>query len=161
MNIDASFVPARMLGEGIGYGYQGKGTKIMAIVDREGLPTAVLAASNEYHEVTLVQLTLNLSVVEVGPKRLIGDKGFDSDGWDEELKKQDIEMIAPHKVTRKMKTQDGRSLRRMSRRFIVERTFAWLKWCRRLTSRWDYYLHTFQSFIELASINLYLKKNLR
>jgi hypothetical protein len=33
--IDASFVPARMRGEGIGYGYQGKGTKIMAIVDRE------------------------------------------------------------------------------------------------------------------------------
>ncbi|MEM6911555.1 MAG: transposase [Verrucomicrobiota bacterium] len=36
--IDGMFVPARLGGEEVGFGYKGKGTKIMAIVDREGLP---------------------------------------------------------------------------------------------------------------------------
>jgi transposase len=156
--IDASFVPSRKGGEGIGYGYRGKGTKSMAIVDRQGFVTAFTAASNEFHEVTLVQLTLDFSVVEVGPHKLIGDKGFDSDRLDTELRQQNIELIAPHKENRKQyKTQDGRPLRRMKRHYIIERTFAWLKSCRRLTSRWDYYLRNFIGFIEIASFNLYLK----
>lgn len=157
--IDAMFVPARMAGEEIGYGYKGKGTKIMAIVDRKGLPTAVAAYSNEHHEVKLVQLTLDLSVVEVSPERLIGDTGFDSDRLDEELRSEGIEMIAPHKRSRKKKsTQDQRLLRRMRRRFTVERTFSWLKWSRRIAQRWDYYWSNFLGFVELACVGLYLKR---
>ncbi len=158
--IDGMFIPARMGGEEIGYGYKGKGTKIMAIVDREGLPTAIGAFSNNHHEVKLVQLTLDFSVVEVSPENLIGDTGFDSDDLDEELKeKYEINLISPHKKNRtKKKTQDGRSLRRMKRRFIVERTFSWLKWSRRIAQRWDYYVSNFLGFVELAAIQLYLKR---
>jgi transposase len=157
--IDGSFVPSRLGGQEIGYGHKGKGTKIMAIVDRKGLVTAVSAASNVYHEVTLVQLTLDFSLVEVSPEKLIGDKGFDSDSLDEALKQKQIELIAPHKKNRKkLKTQDQRSLQRMKRRFVIERTFAWLKWSRRITSRWDYYLHNFLGFTEIASLQLYLKR---
>ena len=157
--IDAMFIPARMGGEEIGYGYKGKGTKIMAIVDRKGLPAAVAAFSNEHHEVKLVQLTLDFSVVEATPERLIGDTGFDSDELDKDLKEAGIEMIAPHKQNRKRtRTQDGRSLRRMWRRFTVERTFSWLKWSRRIAQRWDYYCSNFLGFVELACLRLYLKR---
>lgn len=157
--IDASFVPAHGGGDGVGYGYKGKGTKILAIVDKQGLPTAVATASNEYHEVTLVQLTLQFSLVEASPQKLLGDKGYDSDELDEVLDKQGIEMIAPNKKNRKSnKKQDGRMLRRMRRRFTVERTFAWFKWCRRLATRWDYHMANFLGFIELASLRLYLNR---
>jgi hypothetical protein len=47
-------------------------------------------------------------------------------------------MIAPHKSNRKLKTQDGRRLRRYARRWIVERFFAWLQWKRRLLVRWEH-----------------------
>ncbi len=48
-------------------------------------------------------------------------------------------MIAPHRSTGKLKTQDGRHLRRSQRRWLVERFFAWLQWKRRLLIRWEYY----------------------
>lgn len=157
--IDGSFIPARMGGDEVGFGYKGKGTKIMAIVDREGLPAAVAAVSAERHEVKLVQLTFDFSLVEASPEKLIGDLAYDSDDLDEDLKGCGVEMIAPHKKSRvKKPTQDGRKLRRMARRFVVERTFSWLKWCRRICTRWEYHSSNFLGFLELACIKLYLKR---
>lgn len=64
-------------------------------------------------------------MIEAKPESLIGDRAYDRDPLDEELRKQGIEMIAPHKSNRtKPKTQDGRRLRRYDRRWIVERFFA-------------------------------------
>ncbi|MEM6912169.1 MAG: transposase [Verrucomicrobiota bacterium] len=132
--------------------------KDLAIVDLEGLPTAIAAASNKHHEVKLVQLSLDLLVVEVSPERLIGDAAYDSDELDETLAQQGIEMIAPHKKNRKRKpTQDKRMLRRMGRRFSVERTFAWMRWSRRLTSRWEFKWLNFLGFIELSALQLDLR----
>jgi hypothetical protein len=65
-----------------------------------------------HHEVTLVQLSFDFYMIEAKPKNLIGDKVYDSDALDEELKKDDVEMIASHRSTRKLKTQDERRLRR-------------------------------------------------
>lgn len=42
-----------------------------------------------------------------------------------------VELIAPHRRTRKQRTQDGRPLRRYRRRWKVERLFAWLQNFRR------------------------------
>lgn len=63
---------------------------------------------------------------------LIGARAYDSDGLDDELKQDGVNMLAPHRSTRKLKTQDGRHLRRYERRWLVERFFAWLQWKRRL-----------------------------
>ena len=49
-----------------------------------------------HHEVTLVQLSFDFYMIESKPDKLIGDKAFDSDPLDEELRGQGIEMIAPH-----------------------------------------------------------------
>jgi IS4 transposase len=48
------------------------------------------------------------------------------------LKKLDIELIAPHKADgKRVKTQDGRKLRRYKRRWKIEHLFAWLQNFRR------------------------------
>ena len=78
---------------------------------------------------------------------------------DEALKKQGVEMIAPHRSNRHLKTQDGRRLRRYARRWIVERYFAWLQWKRRLVVRWEDYASNFLGFVELASITMLLKRS--
>jgi IS5 family transposase len=73
-----------------------------------------------------VEMSFDFYMIEAKPQNLIGDKAYDSDELDESLKKQGVEMIAPHRSNRKLKTQDKRRLRRYERRRLVERYFAWL-----------------------------------
>src|SRR5438552_394538 len=80
--IDATFASAKGGGEQIGPTRRGKGTKIMAIVDRHGLPLAVTTHAANHHEVTLVQLTFDFYMIEAKPENLIGDKAYDSDALD-------------------------------------------------------------------------------
>jgi len=156
--IDATFASAKGGGDAIGKTRRGKGVKILAIVDRHGLPLSVSTHAANHHEVTLVQLSFDFYMIEAKPENLIGDKAYDSDALDESLKKQGVEMIAPHRSNRKRKTQDQRRLRRYERRWLVERYFAWLQWKRRLLVRWEYYAVNFLGFVQLASITMLLKR---
>jgi transposase len=70
-----------------------------------------------------------------------------------------IALIAPHRRNRKKrKTQDGRSLRRYARRWLVERFFAWMQWKRRLLTRWEYYAENFLGFVQLAAMTILLRR---
>ena len=99
-------------GPKVGKTKRGKGTKIMAVADRHGLPVSVCIESATPHEVTLATATLLQMVVPDAPQNLIGDNAYDSDHLDAELKFYGIEVIAPHRRTRKNSTQDGRRLKR-------------------------------------------------
>jgi transposase len=156
--IDATFASAKGGGDAIGKTRRGKGVKILAIVDRNGLPLSVSTHAANHHEVTLVQLSFDFYMIEAKPEKLIGDKAYDSDALDESLKEQGVEMIAPHRSNRTLKTQDGRTLRRYQRRWLVERFFAWLQWKRRLLVRWEYYAENFLGLVQLASITMLLKR---
>ena len=113
----------------------GKSVKILAIVDRHGLPLSVSTHPANHHEVTLVQLSFDFYMLEAKPQHLIGDRAYDGDGLDHDLKQDGVSLIAPHRSMRKLKTQDGRHLRRHQRRWLAERFFAWLQWKRRLPIR--------------------------
>lgn len=157
--IDAMFVPAKGGGAEIGATKRGKGLKIMAIVDRNGLPLAAARHAANHHEVTLVQLTFDFYMVEAKPEHLIGDRAYDSDPLDEELRRDGIELIAPHRRGRtKRRTQDGRALRRYERRWLVERFFSWLQWKRRLVTCWEYYPQNFLGFLHLACALILLNR---
>jgi transposase len=132
---------------------------VVAILDRHGLPLSVSTHAANHHEVTLVQLSVNFCMLEAKPDHLIGDRAYDSDGLDDDLKQDGVNMIAPHRSTRKLKTQDGRHLRRYQRRWRGERFFAWLQWKRRLLIRWEYYATNFLGFLQLASITMLLKQS--
>jgi transposase len=130
----------------------------MGIADRHGLPLALRAESASPAEVTLVEATLEERVVAEVPERLIGDKAYDSDGLDKKLMNNyGTEMIAPNKINRRIKTQDGRPLRRFARRWKIERLFAWLFNFRRLVVRYEYHAENFQGFIHLAAAVILLR----
>src|SRR5688572_1921932 len=99
-------------GRCVGKTKRGKGTKIMAIADRAGLPVAITIASASPHETQLVAQTLNASFLPDNPARLIGDAAYDSDAHDQTQAACGIELIAPHRSNRVNLTQDGRPLRR-------------------------------------------------
>ena len=89
---------------------------------------------------------------------MIGDKAYDSDKLDKEMKEQKIKMIAPHRENRKAKpTQDGRELRRYKKRWKVERLFAWIQNFRRCNTRYEFYEVNFLGFIQLACIIILIR----
>ena len=137
---------------------RGKGTKLLAVADGFGLPLAVYTESASPHEVKLVERTVTERFTEERPQKMIGDKAYDSDPLDKELKKLDIELIAPHKQNRKRaKTQDGRKLRRYKRRWKVERLFAWLQNFRRIVVRYEYHSDNYLGFVLLGCMLILLR----
>ncbi len=112
----------------------------MAVADGAGLPVAIYTESASPHEVKLVGKTVCRRFTDERPKKMIGDKAYDSDPLDAEMGKLGIELIAPHKANRKKaQTQDGRKLRRYKRRWKIERLFAWLQNFRRIIVRYEYH----------------------
>src|SRR5437867_8507808 len=69
---------------------------------------------------------------------------------DTELSRYGIELIAPHRINRKNKTQDLRRLRRYRRRWKIERLFAWLQNFRRLVVRYERYAENFLGMLYLG-----------
>ena len=130
----------------------------MAICDRHGLPLAVHVASASPYEPHLVPATLDARFLRELPARLIGDRGYDSDALDATLRAEyGIEMIAAHRRGRRTATQDGRPLRRMRRRWKIERLFAWLHNSRRLVTRWEYHVENFLGMLQLACAKILLR----
>jgi len=144
-------------GRKIGKTKRGKGTKIMAVADRNGLPVSVCAESATPHEVTLAIPTLLKMVVPDAPQNLIGDNAYDSDRLDAELRYYGIEVIAPHRRNRRNPTQDGRRLKRYGRRWKIERLFAWLHNYRRFVVRYERHVENFLGMLQLASSLILLR----
>jgi transposase len=131
----------------------------MAIADGSGLPIAICIESASPHEVTLVERTLDKCFLAQLPKRLIGDKAYDSDKLDARLAEQrGVELIAPNRSGRKQLTQDLRPLRRYKRRWKVERLFAWLQSFRRIVIRYERHAENFLGFVHLGCLVLFLRK---
>jgi len=146
-------------GRGVGKTKRGKGSKLMAMADGAGLPIALCVTSATPHEVKLVEATLEGCWVPAWPKRLIGDRAYDSDSLDRCLAQKGIDMIAPHRRhRRKPPTQDGRKLRRYRRRWKIERLFAWLGNFRRLLVRWERHVENFLGFVHLGCMLILLKR---
>jgi transposase len=132
----------------------------MAVADRHGLPIAVDVASASPHEIRLVNSTLKTRFLKESPKRLIGDKAYDSDALRAELGEKGIQLITRQRSNRRVKTQDGRSLRRYCRRWKVERLFAWLQNFRRLITRHEREAVNFLGFVQLGCIVILMRQYL-
>lgn len=139
----------------------------MVLVDGQGAPLGVHLDSASPAEVKLAEVTLQtVKVAGLGPgrprtrpERIVADKAYDSDPLRERLGKRGIELIAPHRSNRKKPaTQDGRPLRRYARRWIVERTNAWLQNFRRLVVRYERSAQTFLGLIHMACALITLKR---
>lgn len=90
----------------------------MAIVDSKSEPISLLFASAAAHEITLVKQVVNARFT----RRPTGDKAYDSDLMDRELKALGTELNAPHRAGRKSApTQESRKLRSYKQRWKVER----------------------------------------
>ena len=143
----------------------------MVLVDGAGTPVGAYLEAASPAEVTLLENTLD--TVAVGrpgtpgrprkrPERLIADRGYDSNPLRARLARRGIEPIIPARRHHKHATpQDGRQLRRYRRRWIVERTFAWLGHFRRLVIRYERLITIYAGFFHIACALLTLRRVLK
>jgi transposase len=143
----------------------------MVVADGQGLPLGDYLHSASPAEVKLAETTL--ASIRVSrrhhpgrprqkPVRVIADRGYDSDGLRKQFRRRGIELVVPHRRNRrKPPMQDGRALRRYKRRWIIERTIAWLGNFRRLTVRYDRSLTIYRGFFHIACFMIVLRRVLK
>ena len=87
-------------------------------------------------------------------KKLFADGGYQGPEFQKALTK-----ILPHLETEIVKRSDqAKAFVVPPRRWVVERTFAWLGRCRRLAKDWENLNRKALAFLRLASIRLMLRK---
>ena len=133
----------------------------MLVVDGKGLPLGSLVTSASPYEGNLLEPTLDRAYGGGQVRRLICDRGYDDDKLRKRLADRDIDLIAPNRRGRVHKTQDGRKLRRHLRRWIVERTMAWLHNYRRIVTRWERHVEIYTAFLHVVCILLIVTRVLK
>ena len=89
------------------------------------------------------------------PKALLADKGYDGNRFRDSLLVRGILSIIPPRANRKV--PEHPDYRRYRDRNRVERMFGKLKQQRRIATRYDKTLLSFESFLNLAATRLWLK----
>jgi transposase len=127
------------------------GSKHHLLTDGGGIPLAVRLTGANRNDVTQL-LPLVKAIPTVRGKRgrprrrpaaLLGDRGYDSDPH-----RQALRCLGIRPVIARRTTAHGSGLGR--RRYVVERSIAWLHGYRRLRIRWEHRADIHEAFLKLA-----------
>ena len=165
------FRPREKGGLKVGPTKRGKGTKWLVLAEGAGTPLGAALDAASPSEIKLLEATLDTVAVRrthrpgrprKRPDRLIADRGYDSNAVRAMLVRRGIEPIIPARTNNTIAThQDGRTLRRYQRRWLIERTIGWIGNFRRLTVRYDRLMETYGGFFHLACALITLRKVLK
>jgi transposase len=130
--------------------------KLQVVVDARGLPLGTVVAAANPAETQLAEPALDDVPVRVPTgTAVVADKGHDSDELRDRLGQRRLRLLSPHRRGRQRPSRnDGCRMRRYRRRYVIERTNAWLHYDRRLAHRWEYYTFMYKGFLRLACILL-------
>lgn len=122
-------------------------TKRHLITDGGGLPLAVAVTAanvNDYHQ--LLPLLDQLSVPADG-RAVLADRGYDAKAVREGISARGY---TPRVSARNRPGQGRRRDNQARERSVIERTFAWLSWLRRLATRWERRGELYLAFLQLG-----------
>ena len=139
------------------------GTKKSLAVEADGGPLGVVIAGANVPDVQLLEETLEAIVVdrpevtEEEPQNLCLDKGYDQPLGHEVIEQTDY---TPHIRPRREKEEDlpPKDQRHPARRWVVERTLAWLQKCRGILIRYDKKAQNYLGLIQLACALLWFRR---
>jgi len=147
------------------HGYKGKGSLLHLLVDKKGLPLWITTTSAKGNERDQALILLDQMVIaQIKDSTNMGiceaDKGYDADPFRESLlKKGYIPLIGyrKHRKHRVSTTEIAKHFGIISKRWVVERTFSWLKRkCRRLLMRWERLPKLWEAFNQMGLIYMWL-----
>jgi putative transposase len=138
------------------------GTKRSMLVDGGGGPLAVVVAPANVNDAHLLQQTIDAIVVErpeptpQDPQHLCLDKGYDNRRGDETVLANDyqahISRIYPDTSTNQSKQKYP------ARRWVVERTQAWLSKCRGILVRYEKKAANYLALVQFACALLWYRR---
>lgn len=132
-----------------------KGRKRHLMVDTEGLPVAVVVTDASANDKRGARLLL-AAVEHVLPrlKKLWADGAYESGPLSEEARDRGIDL----EVVKRSEEDKAAGFVVVPRRWVVERTFAWLLRCRRLCRDFERLARTVESLIYVAMTRLLLNR---
>lgn len=137
------------------------GSKRSLIVDGQGGPLGVVVAGANVHDTKLLEATIEAMVIDrpepdEEEQHLCLDKGYDNPtGHAAALNAEyvpHIRRIGEEKLDHQNKKT------RPARRWVVERTFAWLNHCRAILVRYNKKASNYLGLIQLACILLWYRR---
>ena len=163
----ALFPPGPGGGKEVEHGYKGKGSLLHLVTDKEGIPlwiTTTSAKGNERIQALALLDQLQLMQCKDTKRMTIceADKGYDSAELRMEMLQRGYVPIIGyrrnqknHVPTKEIYAYFGAS----KQRWVVERSFAWLKRkCRRLLMRWERLPEEWNAFAVLGLVFMWLQK---
>ena len=131
----ALFPPGKGGGEGVDYGYKGKGVTIHSLVDADGAPLAIDVGPANLDERIFVEVLLEQISFLRYPDCLYADKGYDA-RWLRNILEQEMGIIAC--ISRRNWPKGFVETIVSNYRWVVERTFSWFqRKFRRFNVRWE------------------------
>ena len=153
-----SCVPTRTLRAGqergaqeIGRSRGGPSTKIHAVVDALGNPVRLALSPGQTHEMKLAYSLLS----DITDAYVAGDRAYDASPLVEQLSENRCVVVIPSNPTRKVQREIDRDL--YKERHLVECFFQRIKRFRRIAMRFEKLARNFLSFVQLASILVWLR----
>jgi putative transposase len=130
------------------------------LVEADGGPLAVVVAGANVPDAQLLEQTIEAVVLERPPvedgwpQHLCLDKGYDNEtGWGACIDHD----YDPHIAMIRDERPD-RPKRHKPRRWVVERTLAWLSKCRAILIRWDKKARNYLGLLKLACALLWFRR---
>jgi putative transposase len=132
------------------------------LVERTGGPLAVVVAGANVHDTTLLAQTIDAIVVErptptpEQPQHLCLDKGYDNPTGHAAVAEHGY---VPHirRIGEEKLDEQGEK-RYPARRWVVERTLAWLSKCRAILVRYDKKACNYLALLKLACALLWYRR---
>ena len=162
------FPPSPGGGQEVNHGYKGKGSLLHLLIDGVGNPLAITTTGANGDERQEVKKLLD-RLGDIQSKPLEGrmtifeaDKGYDADWLRQALLIAKIFPLIPYRKMRGRKvpemTEVCRTFNLSRKRWMVERSFAWLKRrCRRLLLRWERIVKIWTGFATMGLIYTWVK----
>jgi transposase len=145
----------------------------MRVTDAKGMPIGFKLCAANHSEHKLAQPTMEQINIrqkrgrpKSRPKALCADRGYASNTFRSYLRARGIKPCIPDKRRPgHWRSKRGRPTtydrERYKKRFIIERSFAWLGNYRRLLIRWEHIFSVYRAFFLLALIQLSLNRLLK
>jgi len=118
--------------QAVGRSRGGRNTKIHALADAKGRLLAILLTGGEAHDCPVAERLIRRVK---SPKRMLGDKAYDSAELREELDARGTKPVIPNRCSRKQPFSFSKRLYKL--RWRIESAFNRLKDFRRIATRYD------------------------
>lgn len=121
------------------------------MTDGKGVPLGALVTAGQAHESKSFEALMDTVKIrrKRRPSAVAGDKGYSYPRIRAWLKRRGIEAVIPNR-SNQPKVRINR--RKYRGRNVVERCIGWLKWCRRVATRYEKLAESYLAMVTLAMI---------